>query len=90
MEIISKRIAEAIGSRLDTVFELNTGMPVRLSQPFAPRVAVLIPCFNEASTIGGTVVGFARAAGCCDLCVRQQFERRYRRAGRSRRRHCPA
>lgn len=61
MEIISQRFEQAIGSGLGTVVEVKTEMPVRPSESSAPLVAVLIPCFNEATTIGGTVAAFARA-----------------------------
>lgn len=62
MEIISRRIEQARSTHSGAIFEIKTEIPVRLSEPFAgARVAVLIPCFNEASTIGDTVLAFAQA-----------------------------
>ncbi len=62
MEIISQRIEQSRSAHSGAIFEVKTEIPLSLSEAFhGARVAVLIPCFNEAGTIGATVLGFGQA-----------------------------
>ena len=52
----------------------------------SPRIAVLLPCYNEEAAIAATVAGLSRrAAGRDDLRLRQQQQRRHARRRGARR-----